>query len=643
MSLSSLLLASKAKTIDTELDALFKSNPAPPRTISTASQAPAAGSAPPAKKRKIEAAISDPPERKKKRKSEELANPPKASPKTVKSAAKPLKPAKKSKRAEPVVEVEEEEDSDGSDEDDEDNSDLENAYLGKMRSNKPSAPAATNSDDEDEVEDEDEGEANDSDSEESDPDAPPPVHESLTKRVRMKPAKKSKIVPESETPAQRDARTLFIGGLPLEVAQKKPLKKQLSRHILSFLPSSSKVKIESIRFRSVAFRDPTSSTALSSSTSAPTPRRKRQLHPGPGRLKSLESARLDLASRGGGGGEEKKPGRSRRRLKKRVPHAGAEEKNPLHPGRVPPRGEQRNCLRRPRTPRSDADDDADSPYAVAQHIARAANASEFMARTLRVDVCARLPDADPSTGGADGAGFVGDPKLSIFIGNLDFGSREGDVREFFEGVVAGERGPAPPASPEDGASTSGGGRWVQGVRLIRDRETQLGKGFGYVRFVDRECVDEILALAKTDEGKKKLKFAKRTLRVQRCKAASASAPSNTTKAADAKSTPSKSKSTYPASPPKRGDPTLGARLAHLDKDARKAAKKADPDRLLRRAEKKKMGMRTRMATDKVKAGGGKRVGGHGGSRDKGTGKGKERERERKTRVHKNAGGPKGRK
>jgi nucleolar protein 12 len=158
---------------------------------------------------------------------------------------------------------------------------------------------------------------------------------------------------------------------------------------------------------------------------------------------------------------------------------------------------------------------------------------------------------------------------------------------------------------------------------------------------DRECVDEILALAKTDEGKKKLKFAKRTLRVQRCRAVGAS--SSAAKPADAKS---KSKSTYPATPPKRGDPTLGARLAHLDKDARKAVKKADPDRLVRRAEKKKLvtQMRVGAARDKIKAvsgGGGKRISGGWKGRSGEKGKGKDRERERKTRVNKNASGSKG--
>ena len=58
-----------------------------------------------------------------------------------------------------------------------------------------------------------------------DADAPPPTHESLlpsAKRVRVKSTKKkTKVVPEDETPAQRDARTLFVGGLPVEVAEKK--------------------------------------------------------------------------------------------------------------------------------------------------------------------------------------------------------------------------------------------------------------------------------------------------------------------------------------------------------------------------------------------------------------------------------------
>jgi nucleolar protein 12 len=167
-----------------------------------------------------------------------------------------------------------------------------------------------------------------------------------------------------------------------------------------------------------------------------------------------------------------------------------------------------------------------------------------------------------------------------------------------------------------------------------------------VRTQDRECVDEILALGKTDEGKKKLKFAKRTLRVQRCRAVGASASaSSTANPSDKSGASAKSKSSYTGAPPVRGDPTLGARLAHLDKDARKAAKKADPGREQRRAEKKKAGTRMRVANDKVRAvsgagqgGSGKRMGGaprDGKGKGAGNlkGKGQDRERERKARVH----------
>ncbi|KAJ7133705.1 hypothetical protein C8R43DRAFT_1073140 [Mycena crocata] len=621
MSLSSLLLASGPKKIDKELDDLFKSNPAPPRKPATPIHVPISGSAPPAKKRKIEAAAPEAsPKRVKFAKPSKAA---KASPNVGKSSSvKPTpKPTKKTKRKE-VESVEENSEESG---DDEDNSDLENAYLGKKRLTVKHSAASDGEGGEDEADSDNPlSENEDSD---PDPDAPPPVHESLTKRVRTKPAKKSKIVPEGETSAQRDARTLFIGGLPIEVMQKKVMKKQLSRHILSFLPPSSKVKIESMRFRSVAFRDPTSSTALSSPTTAPgTSSVTANSVPVPASV-NHSKARASTWRQSGAADEKEKPVDADGDSKKEYLTPAQKKKILFIQGAFHPEANGVNAY--VVLAHHTLDSAEDTPAAAAAHIAHACNSSEFEGRTLSVDVCGRVAGA---TAGAAADGPVGDPKLSVFIGNLDFASREGDVREFFEGVVAGERGPAP----------EGEGRWVQGVRLIRDRETQLGKGFGYVRFVDRECVDEILALAKTDEGKTKLKFAKRTLRVQRCRVTGAASASKSTPA-----TPT-SKSTYPAAPPKRGDPTLGARLAHLDKDERKAVKKTDADRLARRAEKKKMGTRMRVGAvnDKIKAavgGGGKRIGGgwKGAANDKG--KGKDRERERKSRVSKNTGGFKGKK
>jgi nucleolar protein 12 len=119
-------------------------------------------------------------------------------------------------------------------------------------------------------------------------------------------------------------------------------------------------------------------------------------------------------------------------------------------------------------------------------------------------------------------------------------------------------------------------------------------------------VDEVLAL---EEGK--LKFAKRKLRVQRCKTIPGSSiptknlTANNQKFKTAKGqSQSKSKSQqptptkkqgHPAQPPKpiivpKGDPKLGDKLAHLSKGERKQAKASDADRVARRLAKKKARM-----------------------------------------------------
>ncbi|KAJ7672100.1 hypothetical protein B0H17DRAFT_184593 [Mycena rosella] len=476
MSLSSLLLPKKK--IDKELDDLFKSNPLPSRKPATPIHVPTPGSAPPAKKRKIEAAIPDPPQSEKKRAKGTAPVTPKTPAKPAKSPAQPASTStKKSKRKEAVVES----DSDGesAEEEDEDNSDLENAYLGKKTVGKPAAPAA------DEDEDESDGEANASDDadSDSDPDAPPPVHESLTKRVRTKPTKKTKVVPEGETPAQRDARTLFVGGLPVEVAQKKPLQKQLARHLLAFLPPGSKVKIESTRFRSVAFRDPTSSTALS--TPAPASNVTANAVPIPPsanhattrastwRQDAKTQAVADAKTQAAADGDAQKAYLTPAQKKKILFIQGA-----FHPEAA-----SVNAYVVLAHPAAGDEEGTDTPYAAAAHLARAANAADFAGRALRVDVCGLLPDAD-----AGGEGVGGDPKRSVFVGNLDFAAREGDVREFFEGVVAAERGPALSATSDaedgdgdgngdgEGRGATGGGCRACGSCATARRSSARGSG-----------------------------------------------------------------------------------------------------------------------------------------------------------------------
>jgi nucleolar protein 12 len=234
-----------------------------------------------------------------------------------------------------------------------------------------------------------------------------------------------------------------------------------------------------------------------------------------------------------------------------------------------------------------------------------------MERMIRVDLASKN-----AKGTGEQSGVVdGNPKLSVFVGNLDFGCKEEDLRVFLEGVVSSERGP-----PGEDASEDGGKKlatWVTRVRIVRDKETQLGKGFGYVQFAvrlaslpigilltspfgqDRECVDEILAMEDT-----KLKFAKRKLRVQRCKTLPGNSSSSGVRAASATDSKSPvSKSRAPAIPipipsiPK-GDPSLGGKLAHLPKDERKQIKLSDADRVARRLAKKKA--RNALAKEGVK-------------------------------------------
>jgi nucleolar protein 12 len=87
------------------------------------------------------------------------------------------------------------------------NSDLENAYLGK-KSTKDDQP------EEHRIDSDDEGD-----------NVGPFVHESLQMSRRGSchgpKTKAKKFVPEDETPELRDSRTIFVGNLSVEVAQKR--------------------------------------------------------------------------------------------------------------------------------------------------------------------------------------------------------------------------------------------------------------------------------------------------------------------------------------------------------------------------------------------------------------------------------------
>ncbi|KAG9078051.1 hypothetical protein FRC06_008557 [Ceratobasidium sp. 370] len=297
-----------------------------------------------------------------------------------------------------------------------------------------------------------------------------------------------------------------------------------------------------------------------------------------------------------------------------------------------------------------------------------------MERTLRVDRV-RSKGAAESTGGMEREGEKADPRTMVFVGNLDFEVHEDAVRELFEKLVEKERRattaetagskpedsdeksgssdediegdsqgddgsddesegelPQPSKSTQPGlssASTTPPGRqWVKSARIIRDKDTQLGKGFAFVQFHDRASADEILAL---EPGT--IKLAKRKLRIQRCKTLpGATLPKPKPKERPSATKPSHSpklgKSHHASGAPiPRADPTLGDRLRSLPKDQRKAAKSSDADRVARRLAKKKarvlMERGTRKAAGRkesilgVRTGGGKDKGVNGGKGTRG--------------------------
>ncbi|KAH0585782.1 hypothetical protein H2248_007075 [Termitomyces sp. 'cryptogamus'] len=557
MNLATLLGGNKA--VDTELDALFTVKPVASKPIGQVTPIPISDSSKDTtKKRKSISDLTDTPESKKRAKTNPSNN--QASEKALKD--KKAKGGKNTKGQAKQVEPAEDEDE---------NSDLEKAYLD---THKP---------------------LNDLDAPDSDASGGGAErrieHETVTKAKKAsRSGPKVKYVPADETSELRDQRTIFVGNIAVDVAQKKPLLRQLHRHILSQIPTA---KIESTRFRSVPFQAPTSKLPDDDTLKGKADPKNASTAPKSARQRDIDRTstwRLSQKDK-----DEEGPSDEKKYLnpsqKKKIAfinhefHSEADTVNAYivfaHP--VPAENRPKNLP--PPPPVLD-------PYEAARQAVRACDGSTFMDRVIRVDLVGRkvLPKLDEE---ADVDIVGADPKSTVFVGNLDFASKEEDLRAFFEGIVTSERG-TPPAGERD---TEAGGikkanSWVVRVRIVRDKDTQLGKGFAYVQFIDHACVDEVVALEPI-----KLKFAKRKLRVQRCRTLPGSSVSTrqvTASKPKDKATSNASTAAKRSTPivvPK-GDPSLGEKLAHLSKDARKQYKSSDADRVARRLAKKKarMGM-----------------------------------------------------
>ena len=104
------------------------------------------------------------------------------------------------------------------------------------------------------------------------------------------------------------------------------------------------------------------------------------------------------------------------------------------------------------------------------------NGSVFLEKHIRVDVSEQSATKSYDT------------KKSVFVGNLSFDAEDEHLWDFF--ADCGE---------------------INRVRIVRDRKTNVGKGFAYVQFKERSCV--LLALKLNDT-----ELLGRPIRVTRCKA-----------------------------------------------------------------------------------------------------------------------------
>ncbi|KAJ1303601.1 hypothetical protein OPQ81_011784 [Rhizoctonia solani] len=500
----------------------------------------------------------------------------------------------------------------------------------------------------------------------SDADAPPPLHESLTQTPKSERTQKKKYIPEGETPEQKDARTIFIGNLPASVA-KSSARKSLQKHVLKCLstsyPDLPRPKIESSRFRSVAFKTPTSQ--LPSDALSPKPKPATSSEHNKTRAAEWRAAQDPEST-------THKTFQTPAQKKKTAYITGA-----LHES-AKSSASAYVVFAYPHP--VEGSEPAWDPVEVAARAVLACNGTTFMDRVLRVDRVGKREEDKP------------DPRTMIFVGNLDFEVDEDAVRKLFEELVEKERGKSDALgdnldSESGGSDDVDGGKsedeegedeeesesgkekneakeaeesgpskatpaplhsattkgWVKSVRIIKDKDTQLGKGFGYVQFVDRASVDEILAM---EPGT--IKLAKRKLRIQRCKTVPGVSLQKPKTAphedkvkhskkpeGDSSQKPDRQKARTIQSSPviPRADPALGERIRSLSKDERKSVKASDADRVARRLAKKKAKIASERGARKASKSKASILGGRpGGPKSKKPKSGKSGKRERSDKA-----------
>jgi nucleolar protein 12 len=256
----------------------------------------------------------------------------------------------------------------------------------------------------------------------------------------------------------------------------QPLKKQLQKHILSFVPTA---KIESIRFRSIPFQVPT--TKLPDSDEGDSKSKGETRAHAKERSSNWRAKQGDIGEEGVKSDEKKYLTPAQ---KKKIAyinqefHTTADVVNAYIVFEHPKDAADRPANLPPLPSTLD-------PYQAAQQAADEGNGSVFMDRVLRVDLVGK---GKTTVGKVEAISFHdGDPRLSIFVGNLEFAAKEEDLRDFFEGLMCAERGPPGQSVDSCGEEAPNPTRkpltWVTRIRIVRDNATQLGRGFAYLEFM----------------------------------------------------------------------------------------------------------------------------------------------------------------
>lgn len=464
----------------------------------------------------------------------------------------------------------------------------------------------------------------------------------LDKKRRKKPT----LEDENDSERAQNKRTIFLGNVPVSALTSRAVRKELQRHIVHFSPYPSCTEIVSLRFRSVSFRVPTSDmSGVSPGSDVGNKRRERAR-----RFRELK-----------GIPEKEAPPPLTSEQKRKIAYINQDLNERADSVNAYVRIGDPSLVHKHKQASDPWEEKLTGPI-LTTLLARALDNTLFHERHLRADVVqcldmheiveaeldkVILPDGTPLSHRSASAV---DPRCTIFVGNLDFEAHEEEVRALFEKLMREERGSPPDVTSNairlDGTPLHTNplpGEWVQSVRIVRDKATQLGKGFAYVKFVDPLCVDEMVALAEAEEAfvaagrpqislqkaansakkigvqegqefRRRVKLHKRALRVSRCKATTGDERKRRRPLSDVPQTPNKrsipeslARSRSSGAPtPNGSSPTQtgpnrakAAYLATLSKEQRDLAKKSDPDRQARRLQKKNEKKQAQKLTSKV--------------------------------------------